>query len=510
MPIPTNVPREPSKPRPNSNSGANNSSGLPDMEELMGRYSDEPARKEQVSDRVPYPNPRPQVEDEDVFTPISANDDSLYEDDDEKDFIAARPTGEKVDPHGRLKRSTLRNSEIFDQDDEEDSNEVAAQAQQRKVQAAAKKKELPPGYTEDTFIDHKKGMLKPFGRDSGRKAKVNEFDQRKNLRQRSKIVQVVALAGIAALVLLGIKNALIPPKTLNEEDVAGIVAVASGDTGFPTERGGAFAVDFIKAYLSFSSDPKEKNKYQEMMNFFYSGSTTSAGTNVVRINKPSNVGQKIVMGPTIYSSTPLSPSSASYVIGAFVEHDVKDSSPPEDGSSVKISYFNVNVYYNEENESFAITSDSPSVVAPTNIAVVETPEALPIGTGPASDQITNEVKSVVDGFIKAYGESSIKSHEQIDQYIVADPDPSLVSGLNGRYQLRDESITQLVYTTADPNEFKVETEVVWIDTLSATENNEQRVTYNSSYIVTLAKQSNGKYLVSKFAPKYYFANTSSN
>lgn len=374
------------------------------------------------------------------------------------------------------------------------SQEQSAEKTSRKKRKASKESE-----PMDEFIDEKNKKLKPFGR---RKVKVKEFDNRKNLRTRATIVQWTVITLIAILIGLGVKNAVFPPNSLSENDVSAIAAETVGMTDFPLEEGKGFAQDFIKAYLTTSDDVSST-----VLNYYYSGSMSNGG-DVTASNRTISSGykQSILYGPTVYKQEALTDYSASYTVGALVRANAEDSDGTKVQGDPRWMFFNVNVFYNSKQDNFTITPDSPTIIPATEVGQLsEVPSAAQLGNGDTDQDLTPALSSVVYGFLKGYAETTPTDHSGLDQYIVSNPDPTLLKGLAGQYQFNGDVSNAAQYEaflTDDPATVKVAVTVNWLNTLGSQDSNLQ-ATYTSSYVMTLVKQSNGKYLVSKFAPQYY-------
>ena len=504
MPIPVNRPnnsnQRPPQPRQEQ-------AGLPDLEEELVLPEAPPERKPYIPPREEVSVPQGNVfdEDGDPFSQISANDDSLY-DNEEEDWETAAPVASPPKPRPTPKSTPRPTPPSFADDDDEDEVKEAAPKKRRflsKKEKPSKSKE--PGYTDDTFIDEKNEKLKPFGRK--RAAKVSEFDQRKNMRQKARFIQMGVIGFLVVLVGLGLKNAFFPPATLSENDVVGIVQSETGTFGFPVARGGAFAKDFMQAYLTIdNSSPATKALNDQALSYFYTGGSGEgeAPTRVVG----SEVKQTILYGPTIYDSKEVTAYSAIYTIGSLVNVTTQGAPPAVDGSTAKWMFYSVNVYYDAKTDGFYITPASPVVVpnlevkAPTNL-----PEPLPLGTGQSDSTLTDNVRSLVYGFIDGYAKSSPSDHSKIDQYILPNPDASLLKGLNNTYKLAgppESAIQYEAYPTDDPKVAKVRVKVTWRigDATNYVDN-------DSTYVMTLNKQDNGTYLVSKFAPEIFLVNGNS-
>lgn len=351
---------------------------------------------------------------------------------------------------------------------------------------------------QDVFIDEKNLSLEPFG--GKRKVRVNDLDGRKNIRQRSQIVQYITVGLVVIMVGFGAKSAFFPPESLTAEEVSTIAAQAANVSAFPIEAGKAFATDFMQAYLTVNGDVISK----EALGYYYSG-TLSSGESPNRVNTP-NFKQTIVYGPTVYESKGLTPYSARYTIGALVKPESIKGAAPVDGSSAKWVYFNVNVYYDKTSQNFSITPDSPSVVPAVEVGDPnKVPLPADLGVAELEADAAAGLSSVIHGFIKGYAVSSPTDHSNLDQYIVSGSDTSLQKGLAKEFVLagdENDAILYRAFSTADPNEVKVAVTVNWRDQVGA-DQDLTKLEYKSNYVMTLQKQSNGKYLVSKFAPQYF-------
>lgn len=497
MAIPTNRPSgNIPRPRPSEDLP---SGGLPSLDDL-GR---DPVQ-ERLDRLGGLPNPSPPEED-DPFTSLSPSDDSLYEGDDEFDLlpVPTKPSAGRSEPPPAYRTSTPPTKSLASLLEEEDEESLRMASQAHRAQASDGRT-LPRGYTDDTFIDEKNMRLKPFGRTTGRRARVGEFDSRKNLRQRSKMVQWVVIGLLLILVLLGIKNSLLPPASLSKAEVETIVAESMGDQGFPLTWGAGFAQDFLQAYLTQSSDPNAKT----VLEYFYGG--VEGGGGGANITNSYYLKQTIVSGPTLYNMRARGPSSANYVFAVLLDSSstyADDAEAMEEATrngKAKTTYFNVNVYYNAEGDYFVVDPESPTVTSPvTSGGSKNLPDSDLALRDTASQEEMDAARPVVVGFMKGYAVSTPVDHINLDQYIVPDPPAALLQGLGKRYQLSgadEQGVQFTLYTTEVPGVLEAEVKVTWREQISSTVYQD----IPSVYLMTLEKQANGKYLVSNFTPKYFF------
>lgn len=485
MALPINRPGTPGTPKQND-------SPEPEVDLELPDFDDEPVR-------ATTPPRRPRTEDDLMDAGPGRN---LYDDGD--DPFSSLPISEvsydeeeapqRPEPKRPTPPPARRDPEVVGEDKEDEEYE----RERLKKKTAKRKKIHKRGYTDDTAIDEHNVKLKPFG--SGRrKAKVGEFDKRKNLRAQSKIVQVVALGLMIILVLLGLKNALVPPPSLSPEEVQAIVTQSSGETNFPVKHGEGFAKDFVESYLTVDPLDPVANK---ALGYFYTGTLDSSAPASAR-SVSSDFKQRIVRGPTVYESRDLTDYSANYVIGSLVIPETVDSSAPPDGSSARWIFLNVNVYWDEETNSFTVTPNSPTVTTPIEVGdTSDLPREADIGSDRTNTSLTEDVRSVVLGYVRGYAISNSDNHVELDQYVIPDAPPELFQGLNKRYVLPEDvagNVTLTAFPGATDNDIRVEVVVVWEDPVDSI----NKARYRSTYVMALERQPNGQYLVSRFNPKYF-------
>lgn len=475
---------------------------LPDMNfSNVPSNSSEPAFENSKMVRVREQNSGPvrnpyDAEDDQTFTSMTV-DEQLAEDGFEtqkqrearerEELLARAAAEQKRKPVEQPKPAVIS-------DDDEDLPEPKASSRRTRKSAKESKKDARG---QDVFIDDEKLELEPFG--GKRKVRVNDLDGRKNIRQRSQIVQYITIGLVVIIVGFGVKNSFFPEKSLTADEVATIAAETANISSFPVEAGKAFASDFMKAYLTVNGDALSK----EALGYYYNG-TLVAADSPNRSATPS-FKQSIVYGPTVYESVGLTPYSARYTIGALVKPESAKGAAPADGSTAKWTYFNVNVFYDKDSKNFSITPDSPSLVPAVEVG---DPNKVPLAKelGTEVDQpIAVGLKSIVQGFIKGYAVSSPTDHASLDQYILSNSDVSLQKGLAKAFTLAgnpDDAIQYRAFSTSNPGEIKVAVTVNWRDQIGA-DADITKLEYKSNYVMTLQKQANDKYLVSKFAPQYF-------
>jgi len=364
-------------------------------------------------------------------------------------------------------------------------------------------------YSEE-FVDKEELKLKPFGKPK-KKAKVGDFDPRKNLEGQRKLYRGLFIGAIVAIVGFGAYQTFWPQENLSAAEVENIAALTVGETGFPTTKGEGFAQSFMESLLTVDSGPENIAKRTAALSYFY-GTTGDARAFDSALTTVGNISQQVVYGPVVLDSTPISSNAAAYEIGVLLS--TTDSAIPVAtgtagneavAESMRWVSFNVNVYYDAEKDSFAVAPNSPSLIpAPSVEAPSVVPKGEPLGDG--LDDYPESVNATVVGFLSGYRESTKDSFDKILQYIGTDADESLRDGLGSRYQFAtpdnpSNSIDIEVFQPGeDASELKVALTVDW--QIPTSENSS--VTFPSHYVLTLqSKGGSSDYTVTKFAPYYW-------
>lgn len=360
---------------------------------------------------------------------------------------------------------------------------------------------------QNSFLNAQKTQVEPFGGDnSKRKIKETQFDDRKNLRQKAVVVQAAILVLVTGLVGLGVKNAIFPPDSLSVDEVSAIAMNTVGLTNFPLEGGKGYVKDFMNAFLTVDTSNPESGK---ILSYFFNGNKEIDANDVTRFAS-ARYGQSLISGPTIYEATALSDYSANYTVGAIVKPYTVGENDKRTYFDAKIEYFSVNVYYDKKTQQYSIPRDSPTIIP--EIAF-QSPNDLPkpatFGTGESDDATAQKIKPLVTEFMKAYAVSSPSDFSAIEQYIKSSDEVQLETGLNGKYEFANgdpDTAIEYIAFAQDPEkpskEHKVQVKVKWEQVIGEGEAKES-ITYDSQYVMTIQKQSNDKFLVTKFAPFYF-------
>lgn len=395
----------------------------------------------------------------------------------------------------------------YDQDDYNESFDYEEQRQElpnmvEEQDVYASEDDYNPDYEEDEevyedekekFIDKKKKKLIPFGGNkSKRKVKSSDFDDRKNVLGKTKIIRLVIMGSVVLLFGLGVKNTFFPSHVYTEEQIRQFGREGAGRTGFPEERGAAFVENFMEAYLTFDN---QRPELKHALDYYYGYSTSE-----VTVSRGANARQQVLISPSVYKVELFSSYSARYEVTAYVT----DSTGIGDVSSGHWRSFAVNLYYDEVNDTLTVTKDSPSLVPNPRIAAQTTiPEEAPFGNGSVNEAILPALSPTINGFISAFADSTHLSHERVLPYIRNNDDLSLLDGFGGLVELNDDpsrSIRKVVYDT-DSGDYVVVLEVDWLDTSSS--RGDTSILYTSKYIMNISEEAPGKYFVDYFEPYNY-------
>ena len=320
--------------------------------------------------------------------------------------------------------------------------------------------------------------------------------------------RIIIMSILSIIILLGVKNAVFPQKSLSTSDVQGIVSTVTGTTEFPLSQGESIAETFIQAYIPLSGDPSASS----ILNTFYTGEKFSNDDNsdsTTTSNNSStdgNVSQFIKAGPYVYSKKALSNSTANYVVSALIYQKIDGKTVmTSNGQNVKYQwvYFNVGVYWDQNKDTFSIDKNSPTILSDTSIKSVSSiPDATLPGNGNADSNAATASASTVSNFMKAWASSD---QSAISTLTSSDATISTKNGLNGKYDIADASndLKTTVYDSSD-GLYRALVTVKWRDNVgTASDGSSVSVYYTNEYILKLEKGSDGKYLVQDINPYYY-------
>lgn len=424
---------------------------------------------------------------------------------------------------GEERDEVEKNKKAFMEKDIPPEEVKKAARRRKKNEKARKKKGIVRGRKNkkdntggDVYADEENFKLEPFAK---RKVKVSEFDGRSNKQKKATYIRWGVIGLIGALVLLGIKNALIPPYTMTPEEVQGISLETVGETNFPKERGRGLAENFVKAYLTVGHG----DVAQQALDYFYTGAinqefTPESMEQGVMSNSDINSStingkfeQKVITDPIAYQSVSVDDNSGYYIVGALVKPDAsqeKDQygkTPKTSGSEARWVFFQVNVYYDDAKDKLYITKDSPTLVPDVNMgAVADAPKMGKLGNGEElEDNTVDAISPVIYNYISGYAKSTQDDYSAIQQYLAPDAEETAKSGLGGDYELagdNENAIELKGYSTNDPNMLKFLATVTWKNTITEEGSTEElaSVTYDSNYVVTLTKGEDGRWEVQNF------------
>jgi len=166
-------------------------------------------------------------------------------------------------------------------------------------------------------------------------------------------------------------------------------------------------------------------------------------------------------------------------------------------------FFAVNVYYDDENDAFAIVSWPTLVPTPNVIKPSEAPKDSPPGTGEIVDaSVSNALQPTIYGFMEAYRVSSTGNYSKLLPYLPDNPGVDLLDGMNSEYEFKsgaadNRSINYTVYETVNPGEWRVQLTVTWTQIVG-----NAKADFSSTYLMTVVEVGSG-YDVTRFIPTFY-------
>lgn len=372
----------------------------------------------------------------------------------------------------------------------------------------------------ESEYDVEKGVLKPFGdtRAPKRKANTNHFDPRKNTNRRNFLIRTVTIVSLFGVMGLGAYNAAFPPDVPTEQDIASIAKKATNNTKFPRSRARMFVENYMTAYVRVNADAESA----KLLGYYTSGDEKNDSTTTSR-SYSGAVNQYDVVSVKSDDGTAVNDNTATFLVTTYVKPSVSNTNSLENrnnSSNDKVDEgkwlsFRVSVFWDEKTNGFAIAGD-PAVLPGMNIISSENiPQARELGQ--ADSSATKDVQPVVLGYLKAYAKSSPKDTSDLQQYVVPNPKPNLLTGFGGKLSFgsgsnSNDGVQLTAYvpegsSAEDASTLKVRATVDWVDTVEGATGDgttqQPRITYKSTYVLTLQKQENGKYLVSDMIPDVY-------
>lgn len=450
---------------------------------------------------------------DDTFTPVEAE---VNEGRDEGDFGFSETTPAPSDDP-KPSRAERKRAET-DASSADEDNERTAQKAIEKVQMSSSRRRVE--------VDAKHKTLRPFGSSRrSQRATAKEIDARKDKKSASQWPKRIILGCAIGVVGLAAFNVLTPDHELSANEVAAISQQSMGMLGFPQNAGGGIARDFMQAYLTVQSD----DTTNQVLNYYYTGNfgsdssaqASATGESSVQRTASSSFSQNILYGPTIYGVTQMTPEVGQYLVGALVQPRTTDDGKSTPGEP-QMLFFNVNVVYNPDTQTFSIAPSSPTPVSGAAVTSQrDLPKAKELGDGKKDNSLKEQVRSVVNGYMTGYAQTGATDSSKLDQYVTSDAPTDTKRGLDNKLQLADgeNSITYDTYASKKDGdtvtEIKARVRAQWVSTPQSTDASDDekksvdvsdaktKVTYGSSYVMTLTRQSDGRYLVSAFRPETY-------
>ena len=282
------------------------------------------------------------------------------------------------------------------------------------------------------------GDLSDIGGFIDGRGRVRPLDKRKD-RQRGSRAFAWATVSLIVAGLVGGGAYLAVNRPLTRGDVQGQIDASIHETGFPMERGEAFARRFVEAYVSVDgSETSEKT-----LSYFYTGAlgkgaSGSGASASASLSRPKGGSYRLVGDVNVFEVIPRSADVSVYRVQALVV----DQQATDDGSTVVNPSphwlaLEVSVYYDKAKDMLMIPSNSPSLIpAPAVGASADAPAYTDPGTGQAyAGGEETALRGAVFGFLDAYGKASPGNHTLLDQYVSPGADVSIFNGFNGEFEV---------------------------------------------------------------------------
>lgn len=278
------------------------------------------------------------------------------------------------------------------------------------------------------------GDLSDIGGFVDGKGRVRPLDKRKD-RQRGSRMFAWATVSLLVAGLVGGGAYLWMNKPLTESDVQGQIDASIHETGFPMERGEAFARRFAEAYVT--ADGSETS--EKALSYFYTGTLgKSASVTGASLSRPKGGSYRLVGDVNVFEVLPRTADVSVYKVQMLVVDQQADG---DGAATVNPSphwlALEVSVYYDKAKDMLMIPSNSPSLIpAPAVGASADAPAYTDPGTGQAySGSEESALRGAVFGFLDAYGKASPGNHTLLDQYVSPGADVSIFNGFNGEFEV---------------------------------------------------------------------------
>lgn len=266
------------------------------------------------------------------------------------------------------------------------------------------------------------------------KGRVRPLDKRKD-RQRGSRMFAWATVSLLVAGLVGGGAYLVLNKPLTESDVQRKIDASIHETGFPMERGEAFARRFAEAYVT--ADGSETS--EKTLSYFYTGTLgKSASVTGASLSRPKGGSYRLVGDVNVFEVLPRTAEVSVYKVQMLVIDQQTDG---DGAATVNPSphwlALEVSVYYDKAKDMLMIPSNSPSLIpAPAVGASADAPAYTDPGTGQAyAGGEESALRGAVFGFLDAYGKASPGNHTLLDQYVSPSADVSIFNGFNGDFEV---------------------------------------------------------------------------
>lgn len=354
----------------------------------------------------------------------------------------------------------------------------------------------------EDYIDKKRKRIIPTGgKKSMKEIKAKEFDKRKNVASKARMIRSVVSLGLIIMFALGMKNTFFPSNNYTKDEIEQMVLDVSKNTGFPIERGKQLVEDFTYELLTTDRSNQANNT---RLAKYLTSETADGALSLSFMTTEGRSSQKVMMKPTVFEISPVSKNVTRYMVSAVVSDDSGEFEEKSGSTSRDVSHrvsLTMTVFYDPKTDSMSIVRDTVSLTPnPLVVDDRELPSPTELGQEiDSSSEIAEALRPTIVGFIQEYANVSAEKRDGLKQYVPKDVDPKIFNGFDGGVVLNGSPQQAIRYKIYQDGElWKVMATVSWRDIEASNDS----VVYNSTYVLTI-EQFGEKNLVTKIVPYTY-------
>jgi len=294
-----------------------------------------------------------------------------------------------------------------------------------------------------------------------KKKKENPYDG----SRRSTLIWRVVIGGAAVIIgLAGVQALFFPNTGPTKTQVVDAAQESMNFTGFPSVSGEQFAIDFTRAYFTFTGDQTARN---ELLSQYASPDLLrQIQVNVLSEQQfleenPSGdydsylAERQITYGPYVVAVNNITEASSVFTVKLGLR-------------SGSVYYVDVPVLYNPEQFSLTLYGP-PSFVKPIQNEGETTPSDYTVNWGTGDTEIANSFRSDLEAYLRAW---AVSDTTIIDRYTLPSATDNATRGLQGSVEFSSlqNFIVQPENEAANPATARgAEITVTWVDPLTGLE-----------------------------------------